>query len=84
VDLYSVRGTPLHAAALYKQECTMKILLEHHADVRHQFLCSLFGCVQKKTLKWKILWSVALVLHLYILFETIMHLKFCSLWSTCA
>jgi ankyrin repeat protein len=67
VDLYSVRGTPLHAAALMKQECTMKYLLEHHADVRHQFICSLIGCVQNKTLKWKILWSVALVLHLYIL-----------------
>jgi ankyrin repeat protein len=45
VDVYSVRGTPLHAAALYKQDCTMKILLEHHADVRHQFLCSLLGSV---------------------------------------
>jgi ankyrin repeat protein len=48
VDLYSVRGTPLHAAALMKQEFTMKYLLEHHADVRHQFLDSLLGCVQKK------------------------------------
>ncbi|KAM0874928.1 hypothetical protein ACQ4PT_037121 [Festuca glaucescens] len=39
VDLYSIRGTPLHAAALYKQDCTMKILLEHHADPNK--VCSL-------------------------------------------
>lgn len=39
VDLYSERGTPLHAAALYKQDCTMKILLEHHADPNK--VCSL-------------------------------------------
>nr|XP_051200490.1 uncharacterized protein LOC127314051 isoform X15 [Lolium perenne]XP_051200491.1 uncharacterized protein LOC127314051 isoform X16 [Lolium perenne] len=32
VDLHSVQGTPLHAAALHKQDCMMKFLLEHHAD----------------------------------------------------
>jgi ankyrin repeat protein len=48
VDLHSVQGTPLHAAALHKQDCMMKFLLEHHADVRHHFLDSLLGCVQKK------------------------------------
>ncbi|VAI38124.1 unnamed protein product [Triticum turgidum subsp. durum] len=32
VDLNSVQGTALHAAACYKQHGMMKILLEHHAD----------------------------------------------------
>ncbi|KAM0901775.1 hypothetical protein ACQ4PT_019757 [Festuca glaucescens] len=38
-DLDSTRGTPLHAAALYKQDCMMKFLLEHHADPNK--VCSL-------------------------------------------
>uniref|UniRef100_A0A0E0AZN4 Uncharacterized protein n=1 Tax=Oryza glumipatula TaxID=40148 RepID=A0A0E0AZN4_9ORYZ len=33
VDLYSIAGTPLLAAAISGQHSTMKILLEHHADV---------------------------------------------------
>ncbi|KAM0874932.1 hypothetical protein ACQ4PT_037122 [Festuca glaucescens] len=39
VDLHCVRGTPLHAAALHKQDCMMKFLLEHHADPNK--VCSL-------------------------------------------
>ena len=37
MDLPSPLGTPLHLAATYGQDGTMKILLEHHADVRHRF-----------------------------------------------
>ncbi|XP_037433216.1 poly [ADP-ribose] polymerase tankyrase-2-like [Triticum dicoccoides] len=32
VDFECVFGTPLHAAALHKQDDVVKILLEHHAD----------------------------------------------------
>ncbi|KAK3154136.1 hypothetical protein QOZ80_2BG0186600 [Eleusine coracana subsp. coracana] len=32
VDSFSDTGTPLHLAAFHKQEGTMKILLDHHAD----------------------------------------------------
>ncbi|XP_047074857.1 ankyrin-1-like [Lolium rigidum] len=39
VDLHSVQGTPLHAAALHKQDCMMKFLLEHHANPNK--VCSL-------------------------------------------
>jgi ankyrin repeat protein len=49
VDLDSARGTPLQVAAMYKQHDTMKILLEHHANVRHRFLV-LSLLVQKKIL----------------------------------
>ena len=54
MDLDSLQGTPLHAAAIAKDHDIIKILLEHHADVRHQFLGSL-------------MWAGVLVLHLYIL-----------------
>ncbi|KAM3261143.1 hypothetical protein ACQJBY_052043 [Aegilops geniculata] len=37
VDMDSVQGTPLHAALLYRQDGTMKILLEHHADPNKVF-----------------------------------------------
>uniref|UniRef100_A0A0E0DJA4 Uncharacterized protein n=1 Tax=Oryza meridionalis TaxID=40149 RepID=A0A0E0DJA4_9ORYZ len=37
VDLDSITGTPLLTTAMNGQYSTMKILLEHHADVRHQF-----------------------------------------------
>ena len=34
VDSFSTyHGTPLHVAAQHKQDGTMKILLDHHADV---------------------------------------------------
>jgi hypothetical protein len=48
VDLDSARGTPLQVAAMKKQHGTMKILLEHHANVRHRFLGSLTGCAKEK------------------------------------
>lgn len=38
MNLVSLCGTPLHVAALHGQAGTMKILLEYHADVRHQVL----------------------------------------------
>jgi ankyrin repeat protein len=47
VDLDSARGTPLQVAAMYKQHDTMKILLEHHANVRHRFLGSLIACAKE-------------------------------------
>ncbi|XP_066160302.1 uncharacterized protein [Oryza sativa Japonica Group] len=37
VDLYSIAGTPLLAAAISGQHSTMKILLEHHADPNRVF-----------------------------------------------
>ena len=40
-DLDSAQGTPLHAAAISKDHDIIKILLEHHANVRHQFIGSL-------------------------------------------
>jgi ankyrin repeat protein len=40
VDLPSPIGTPLHVAATHGRDLTMKILLEHHADVMRQFLCT--------------------------------------------
>jgi ankyrin repeat protein len=48
VDLDSARGTPLQVAAMKKQHGTMKILLEHHANVRHRFPGSLTGCAKEK------------------------------------
>jgi hypothetical protein len=38
VDLDSMSGTPLHVAASRGEAGTMKILLEHHADVSISFL----------------------------------------------
>jgi hypothetical protein len=38
VDLPSPLGNPLHVAATHGQDATMKILLEHQADVRRQFV----------------------------------------------
>ncbi|KAM0879745.1 hypothetical protein ACQ4PT_034028 [Festuca glaucescens] len=54
VDLDSARGTPLQVAAMNKQHGTMKILLEHHANVRHRFLGSLTGCTKENP---ALLWS---------------------------
>ena len=47
MNLDYAQGTPLHAAAISKHHDIIKILLEHHADVRHQFLCSLL-CGEKE------------------------------------
>ena len=40
VDIPSPLGAPLHLAATHGQYVTMKILLEHHADVRRHFPCT--------------------------------------------
>jgi len=37
VDIDCGRGTPLHQAATNEQDKTVKILLEHHADVYNSY-----------------------------------------------
>ena len=39
VDIDCGRGTPLHQVATNEKDKTVKILLEHHADVYNHYLC---------------------------------------------